>query len=103
MKFHGAVNINPTILRSAIIKGRTKTKNSGRRLNATVATLLSAWFTDEELSKMSLAGKACPSIPGSKPKVKFDEEILDAITRKPLNNKSYYALIKFINTLFVCI
>ncbi|XP_045031914.1 uncharacterized protein LOC123474128 [Daphnia magna] len=81
VKFHGNVTINPQKLREAIISGRTKTQNPHRRLNKTVSILLSAWYEPAELAQFSLAGKACPSIPGSIPKPKFPEDILEAIER----------------------
>ncbi|KAK4003671.1 hypothetical protein OUZ56_005427 [Daphnia magna] len=40
-----------------------------------------AWYEPAELAQFSLAGKACPSIPGSIPKPKFPEDILEAIER----------------------
>lgn len=79
VKLYGTVCVNADALKKAIITGRTKTQNPSRRLNATVTVLLSGWYTTGELSLMSLAGKACPSIPGSVAKRKFPEDIMEAI------------------------
>ncbi|KZR97836.1 Uncharacterized protein APZ42_007069 [Daphnia magna] len=59
-----------------------KSQIPARRLNATVAVLLSGWWTKSELSLLSLAGRACSSIPGSKAKPKFPEDMIEAITSK---------------------
>ncbi|KZS10513.1 Uncharacterized protein APZ42_025011 [Daphnia magna] len=54
-----------------------KTQNPTRRLNATVPVLLSGWWTKSELSLLRLARRACPSIPGSKAKPKFPEDMIE--------------------------
>ncbi|KAK4017466.1 hypothetical protein OUZ56_032777 [Daphnia magna] len=69
-------------LRQATVTGRMKTQNPTRRLNATVPVLLSGWWTKSELSLLRLARRACPSIPGSKAKPKFPEDMIEAITNK---------------------
>lgn len=95
MKFHGNVTINPQKLREAIISGRTKTQNPHRRLNKTVSILLSAWYEPAELAQFSLARKACPSIPGSIPKPKFPEDILEAIESTSPYSPTEFKLISF--------
>jgi len=84
IEFYGKVTISPSILKTAVIKARMKEKDPSRRLNATVAILLSSWFSYAELANLSLSGKGCPSIADSVAKPKFPEVILEAITRNYL-------------------
>ncbi|KAK4009276.1 hypothetical protein OUZ56_018392 [Daphnia magna] len=81
VKLYGNINIDKQKLRQATVTGRMKTQNPVRCLNATVSVLLSGWWTKSELSLFSLAGRAFPSIPGSKPKAKFPEEVMEAIVK----------------------
>ena len=82
-------------MKDAIIAGRTKTQNPHRRLNKTVSILLSAWYEPAELAQLNLAGKACPSIRGSLPKPKFQEDLLEAIEKTSPYSPTEFKLISF--------
>lgn len=51
-------------------------------LNNTVTTILDAFYSPAELAEYSRTGKVCPTKPGTLPKKKFPEDILNAISGK---------------------
>lgn len=74
--------------KASVISAISAAKRGGdnpRSLNAFVATLLEAFWKQDELARFSLTGNACPSKPGSVAKEKFPEHYLDAISRKFLS------------------
>lgn len=51
-------------------------------LNNTVTTILDAFYSPAELAEYSRTGKVCLTKPGTLPKKKFPEDILNAISDK---------------------
>jgi hypothetical protein len=67
-------------LRDAICYGREgQSKDS---LNAMVGTIIDYFIPSKEQAEYSLSGRACRSIPNSKPKKQFPVSITDAMTSK---------------------
>ncbi|EFX70104.1 hypothetical protein DAPPUDRAFT_113040 [Daphnia pulex] len=78
--FDGDIMIEYNALRDAICYGREgQSKDS---LNAMVGTLIDYFILPQEQAEYSLSGRACRSIPNSKPKKQFPVSTIDAMTTK---------------------
>ncbi|XP_046638790.1 uncharacterized protein LOC124318930 [Daphnia pulicaria] len=76
--FDGDIMIEYNALRDAICYGREgQSKDS---LNAMVGTLIDYFILPQEQAEYSLSGRACRSIPNSKPKKPFPVSTIDAMT-----------------------
>ncbi|KZS05686.1 uncharacterized protein LOC116915950 isoform X2 [Daphnia magna] len=76
--FHGNISITRASMRRILIAARLgKTEKD---LNNTVTTILDAFYSPAELAEYSRTGKVCPTKPGTLPKKKFPEDILNAIS-----------------------
>ncbi|KZS10248.1 Uncharacterized protein APZ42_025355 [Daphnia magna] len=76
--FHGNISITRASMRRILIAARLgKTEKD---LNNTVTTILDAFYSPAELAEYSRTGKVCLTKPGTLPKKKFPEDILNAIS-----------------------
>ena len=70
------------ILKTVSLKAKTAIRADGNQqksLNNGVAELLESMYTTTQMANMSMSGNACPSIPGAVAKLKFPEDIVEAI------------------------